>query len=138
LIYNGITTTTTTAKDNSFTARVEIMELPYKIIYTLGEQLQLAGLKVNVYHTYGDNEELINRNEEVIAFPEKYEVTGYDNNRVGPQRLKLDYKVYNEAVEEWVTASADFRISVELTRATTTSICIRKYRKYNEGGFTPP
>ena len=95
------------------------MELPYKIVYTVGEQLQLAGLRVDVYHIRGDNEELINKNEEVIAFPEKYEVTGYDSSMTGLQRLELQYKVYNEAVAEWVTASADFEVRVEETTTTT-------------------
>jgi hypothetical protein len=115
-----IITTTTTARDERFSARVEIMEFPYKIVYTVGEQLQLAGLRVDVYHTRGDNEELINKNEEVIAFPEKYEVTGYDSSMTGLQRLELQYKVYNEAVAEWVTASADFEVRVEQTTTTTT------------------
>ena len=37
----------------------------------------------------------------------------------GLQRLELQYKVYNEAVAEWVTASADFEVRVEETTTTT-------------------
>ncbi len=62
--------------------RIEIINLPTKTKYALGEELSLQGMAVMAYYAY-DNSEQIDLNN--------LQISGFDNSKLGKQTLTVTY-----------------------------------------------
>lgn len=100
---------------------MEIVRLPYKLSYAIGEAFVLSGMTVNVYHVGDSGKTLIHSMDEAAMHPDRYEIQGFDSSVGGRQNVELVYKSFNEAVGQWVYARAGFTVDVQTTATTTTT-----------------
>ena len=82
--YRTVTYSFTVRVDGDFSVyKVTLETKPSKLIYSVGEELDLTGLSVKVWY---------NDDTSVILGPEDLEVSGYDASTTGVQRLTVSYQ----------------------------------------------
>ena len=82
--YRTVTYSFTVRVDGDFSVyKITLETKPSKLIYSVGEELDLTGLSVKVWY---------NDDTSVILGPEDLEVSGYDASTTGVQRLTISYQ----------------------------------------------
>ena len=115
------TPTTTAPPDAKFSARIDIVSLPNKLHYTVGEPLDLRGAAVNTYQTYFGEWVLVDQNEAPADYPDKYHISGFDSSYAHQCKVTVTYRVYNNVLNEWVTADSSFYVDISSDTTTTTT-----------------
>ena len=110
----------TTTADPHYSARMDVLRLPYKQTYLIGEQLDLSGMLVDIYHVDSEGSFLKYRNDDVAKHLDRYDVEGYDNTTPGTKVILIRYKSFNRALNEWVYAYTN--VIVMVNEPVTTSL----------------
>ncbi|MCT8139602.1 bacterial Ig-like domain-containing protein [Anaerobacillus sp. CMMVII] len=91
-----------TVKDADLT-QLDIRQLPVKMLYFIGDELDLAG--INVYASYDDN-------SSVRLLPNEYEVSGFDSENPGTKEITLTHK----------SKEVTFSVSVKIKEVTNIEV----------------
>jgi len=100
--------------DAKFDMELQLVNLPSKTRYILGESLDLTGLTVNLTLIGGDGERIpILESQPLSDLPDKYtyKIEG-DTSEVGSPDITIAVSFLNEALNQAVTASDSFHIDV--------------------------
>ncbi len=98
--------------------------MPYKTTYNTGESADFTGLALKVSHIYPTHTDVKSYWELVTEYPSKYSITGFSSEKAGACTVTVTYSTYNSEVSEWVTASAQFTVTIleTSTQAPSTTV----------------
>ena len=111
--------TTTDINALRFQAKVEVVDMPSKVNYGIGEKLDTAGLTMDVWHNTAGNEQKVYSKDRVSDHSDRYIVSELDSSTPGMKQISVTYQTFNNATGEWVYASTHFWVDV-ISPVTTT------------------
>lgn len=94
--------------------RVEVVTVPTRTSYTVGEEINLTGLTVNTY--YSENGEWISHltgiNPTAAVYASQFQIYKPSTAEAGKFAVIVEFSVYDDAVGEYVTSEDYFTITV--------------------------
>lgn len=99
---------------------VKIVKKPDKLVYNIGDEIDLTGLRVDLYHYYqsGPDAHLIYSNVDPTEYPDDFiiDMSSFDNSKAGTYKIW----VINKYGIFWGGASFDVTVTDEQSTTTTT------------------
>ncbi len=99
------------ANADRYVSSMSLLKAPTKLVYQMGEPLDLTGCQVSVSEVYANRS--FHDDPYPIMYPEKFTISNYDSSALGEHKVMLIYESFNDKTNEDVRCAVTFNVTVK-------------------------